>query len=105
MVTVILEDGSGALWVGTDSGLNLLNPSDGSFTGYRREADDPSSLSDNTIMSLTEVQDGTLWIGTGTIACNLALYPYHMKQLLNARGNGLEKAEVFAGDVFRENAG
>jgi predicted CoA-substrate-specific enzyme activase len=44
--------------------------------------------------------DTVLWVGSGTIACNLALYPYHVKQLLTARGNGLEAADVYVGDIF-----
>ncbi|MBE0558002.1 MAG: CoA activase, partial [Proteobacteria bacterium] len=40
-----------------------------------------------------------LWIGTGTIACNLRLYPYHIKTILEAHGKGMEKAMVYAGDM------
>ena len=34
------------------------------------------------------------------MACNIALYPHHMKSLLNARGGGLEKAGVYVGGLF-----
>ena len=40
-----------------------------------------------------------LWIGTGTIACNLRLYPYHIKTILEAHGKGMEKAMVYAGNM------
>ena len=40
-----------------------------------------------------------LWIGTGTIACNLRLYPYHIKTILEAHGKGMEKATVYAGNM------
>jgi predicted CoA-substrate-specific enzyme activase len=41
-----------------------------------------------------------LWVSDACIACNIALYPHHMKSLLNARGGGLEKAGVYVGDIF-----
>ncbi|MEW6076636.1 MAG: acyl-CoA dehydratase activase [Thermodesulfobacteriota bacterium] len=40
-----------------------------------------------------------LWMAGGEIACNLKLYPYHIKRLVNDFGNGLEKAEVYSGDI------
>jgi len=40
-----------------------------------------------------------LWMASGEIACNLKLYPYHIKRLVNAFGNGMEKAGVYNGDI------
>ena len=40
-----------------------------------------------------------LWIATGTIACNLRLYPYHIKTILEAYGKGMETATVYAGNI------
>jgi hypothetical protein len=40
-----------------------------------------------------------LWTVTGTIACNLRLYPYHIKTILEAYGKGMEKATVYAGNI------
>ena len=45
-------------------------------------------------------EDAVLWMSEACIACNIALYPHHMKSLLNARGGGLEKAGVYVGDFF-----
>ncbi len=45
-------------------------------------------------------EDTVLWLSESSIACNIALYPHHIKTLLNARGNGLEKAGVHVGDIF-----
>jgi predicted CoA-substrate-specific enzyme activase len=41
-----------------------------------------------------------LWMSEATIACNIAMYPHHMKTLLDARGEGMEKAGVYVGDLF-----
>jgi len=45
-------------------------------------------------------EDAVLWMSEACMACNIALYPHHMKTLLNARGGGLEKAGVYVGDLF-----
>jgi len=41
----------------------------------------------------------TLWIAAGEIACNIKLYPHHIKAILNSHGNGMEKAGVYAGGL------
>jgi len=45
-------------------------------------------------------EETVLWLSESSIACNIALYPHHIKTLINARGNGLEKAGVHVGDIF-----
>jgi predicted CoA-substrate-specific enzyme activase len=45
-------------------------------------------------------EDAALWMSDACLACNIALYPHHMKSLLNARGGGLEKSAVYVGDLF-----
>ena len=40
-----------------------------------------------------------LWLNKSTIACNIKLYPHHIKTILNARGGGMEKAGVFCGEL------
>jgi predicted nucleotide-binding protein (sugar kinase/HSP70/actin superfamily) len=40
-----------------------------------------------------------LWIPGSAIACNIKLYPYYIKSILEAHGRGLEKAGVYVGDT------
>lgn len=40
-----------------------------------------------------------LWTVNSTMACNLPLFPRHIKHILNAYGNGMEKAAVYAGEL------
>ena len=62
VVTAILQDHLGFLWIGTEDGLNRY---DGySFKVYKPDADNPSSLSDGWITSLVEDGSGNIWIGT-----------------------------------------
>ena len=40
-----------------------------------------------------------IWLADSTIACNLGLFPYHIKNILKTSGRGLEKAGVYIGDL------
>jgi len=39
-----------------------------------------------------------MWMGKAEIACNLKMIPHYIKGVLNAYGNGMEKAEVYHAD-------
>jgi len=41
----------------------------------------------------------TLWMVGSEIACNIKLYPHHIKDILNSCGNGMEKAGVYVGNL------
>lgn len=59
-VNCILKDSQGFLWFGTMSGLNRY---DGyTFTVFRSNPQDPTSLTDNFITRIMEAPDGLLWI-------------------------------------------
>jgi predicted CoA-substrate-specific enzyme activase len=40
-----------------------------------------------------------LWIGKSRWACNLGMFPYYIKSLLEAHGNGMEKVGVYVGEI------
>ncbi|HQR45005.1 MAG TPA: two-component regulator propeller domain-containing protein [Thermoanaerobaculia bacterium] len=61
-VNCIFQDHRGFLWFGTQDGLNRY---DGySFTVFKSDPQNPSSLSGNTIWTIFEDKAGILWIGT-----------------------------------------
>jgi ligand-binding sensor domain-containing protein/signal transduction histidine kinase len=65
VVSALFQDSAGRLWVGTsDGGLNRYDPAIASFTYYQPMTDDPASISDMSITSITEDPTGYLWIGT-----------------------------------------
>lgn len=64
-VISIAEDRSGYLWFGTiDGGLNRFDPHSGKFKAYRHNPDDPTSLTDDTVLALYVDHRGALWVGT-----------------------------------------
>ncbi len=63
MVNTIVQDRYGFMWFGTKDGLNRY---DGyTFTVYRHDAEDTTSLRDNYVHSILEDKQGRLWVGTG----------------------------------------
>ena len=54
-------DDAEKLWVGTNSGLAVINPEDLSL---QLRSDDDASLPEARINSVTQTRDGTYWIGT-----------------------------------------
>ncbi len=40
-----------------------------------------------------------LWMAGSEIACNVRLFPYYIRSILEARGGGLEKAGVYVGNI------
>ena len=62
------------LWVGTWWGLHALDLQEDSIQQILNAPDNPSSLSNNRVISLLEYSHGTLWVGT---ADGLAAYDGH----------------------------
>ena len=62
---VVLRDRGGRLWVGTQSGLNLLEDAEqGRFRRIQHDPDDRDSLPSDIVNSLAEDRRGRLWVAT-----------------------------------------
>ncbi len=62
IVPCMLQDSTGYLWFGTFGGLDRY---DGySFKSYRHNPDNPTSLTNGTVLSLCEDRSGNMWVGT-----------------------------------------
>ena len=44
--------------------------------------------------------DTALWMIKSNLSCNLSMFPYYMKKLLDNYGKGMEQASVYIGDVI-----
>ncbi|USX11556.1 ATP-binding protein [Oxalobacteraceae bacterium OTU3CAMAD1] len=62
VVRALFADRAGALWVGTDNGLNQRAPQQAALSLAPRQNTRPG-LSDGDVMSLAEGADGGLWVG------------------------------------------
>jgi signal transduction histidine kinase/ligand-binding sensor domain-containing protein len=65
MVSAVLKDNLGRLWVGTANGLDRLDEKTEKFIHYRNVQGNDSSLSCDFVRGIYEDRAGTLWIGTG----------------------------------------
>jgi len=64
VITALRQDHDGFIWIGSRNGLTLFDGHD--YTTFQHDPTDPGSLSDNTIRTIYEDGDGTLWFGTNT---------------------------------------
>ncbi len=61
-IECIYKDHNGFFWVGTASGLNLIDGSQ--ITVFKNIPGDKTSISNNHILSINEDYDGKIWVGT-----------------------------------------
>lgn len=61
-ILTMLQDSQGFVWFGTHNGLHRF---DGyQLVSFENDADDPNSLSANSVRALYQDDDGILWLGT-----------------------------------------
>jgi signal transduction histidine kinase/ligand-binding sensor domain-containing protein/AraC-like DNA-binding protein len=58
------EDSDGALWIGTNDGLNRYHREADTFEVFRHSPEDVHTLSNNRISAIAEDNMGFLWVGT-----------------------------------------
>ncbi len=68
VVSALLVDHLGNVWVGSNGGLDLLDQKTGKFKHYIHNETDLTSLSHHAVRALYEDKAGELWVGTGFFA-------------------------------------
>lgn len=63
-INIMREDHNGTLWIGSENGLLAFDRSMQRATRFVPDPEDPSSLSDNHVISLYQDRSGILWVGT-----------------------------------------
>jgi ligand-binding sensor domain-containing protein/signal transduction histidine kinase/DNA-binding response OmpR family regulator len=71
----ILPAGDGRLWVGTQDGINIIDPATMQALWFGHDPENKTSLSNNSVHSLYQDKSGTIWAGTYHGGINL-LYAY-----------------------------
>ena len=93
-INCIMQDKEGALWFGTDEGLNKLNSLSRNFIQYRHNLKDQTTISHNEINDIFEDKSGRLWIGS---AGGLDLLDKQKAKLISfTKANGLPSNAVQA---------
>ncbi|MBS1668363.1 MAG: response regulator [Bacteroidetes bacterium] len=60
----IVRGNDGKIWIGTQEGLSIFDPSTKKFNSYQHEAENNKSLSQNSIYSIFKDANGSMWVGT-----------------------------------------
>lgn len=60
----VFQDRSGRLWIGTSGGLNLFQPTKGTFERYDPRISRNASASQRIVRSIAEDSEGNLWLAT-----------------------------------------
>ena len=63
-ISDIFQDSQQRLWLGTTTGLYRLDMKNKAFSRYAHRSADAGSLSNNTVVRITEDRHGMLWVGT-----------------------------------------
>lgn len=85
-VNCMLQDKRGFFWIGTQDGLNRFDGH--SFVVFRKQQNNPYSISGNGIWALCEDRKGNLWIGTYGQGLNkLNTLTGQFNHYKNVRGN------------------
>lgn len=63
-VSVLFEDSSGRIWVGTYKGLHLYKEDIDGFIKLSHEPGNSESLSNDIVICITEDKEGAIWVGT-----------------------------------------
>ncbi|MBB3188624.1 hybrid sensor histidine kinase/response regulator transcription factor [Microbacter margulisiae] len=65
LVTDIIQDNQGLLWIGTDhGGITLIDKKTGKTTYLENNSDDDRTISHNSITALYKDNDGIIWVTT-----------------------------------------
>ncbi len=107
LVSQVVQDDNGLIWVGTDhGGLTLINKKNNFKTiNLLNDPEDPKSLSQNTITSLYKDDIGIIWLGTykqgiNYLNSNIVQFPYYHHQESNSNSLPFDDVDQFVEDKF-----
>lgn len=105
VVSQVVEDNKGLIWIGTDhGGVTLIDKNKDFSAAYLlNNPDEPKSLSQNTITTIYKDDHGIIWLGTYKQGLNylnsdIVQFPYYHHQESNAKSLQYDDINRFAED-------
>lgn len=105
LVTQLVQDNNGLIWVATDhGGVTLIDKKNNFTTNYLlNDPKDPRSLSQNSITSLYKDDNGIIWLGTykqgvNYLNGNVVKFPHYHHQESNAKSLQYDDVNRFVED-------
>jgi signal transduction histidine kinase/ligand-binding sensor domain-containing protein/DNA-binding response OmpR family regulator len=105
LVSRVVQDSNGLIWIGTDhGGVTLINKKNDFSTEYLlNNPNDPKSISQNSITTIYKDDQGIIWLGTykqgvNYYNSNIVQFSYYHHQELNAKSLQFDDVNRFVED-------
>ncbi|MEZ2442243.1 two-component regulator propeller domain-containing protein [Chitinophaga sp. RCC_12] len=105
LVSQVVQDSNGLIWIGTDhGGVTLIDKKNGFKTSYLlNNPNDPKSISQNSITTLYKDDQGIIWLGTykqgiNYYNSNIVQFPYYHHQEQNEKSPQFDDVNRFVED-------
>jgi signal transduction histidine kinase/ligand-binding sensor domain-containing protein/DNA-binding NarL/FixJ family response regulator len=105
LVSQVVQDNNGLIWVATDhGGINLIDKKNNSGVGYLlNDPKDLRSLSQNSITTMHKDDNGIIWLGTykqgvNYLNSNIVGFPHYRHQESNAKSLPFDDVNRFVED-------
>lgn len=105
LVSQVVQDNNGVIWVGTDhGGVTLIDKKNNFKTSYLlNDPEDAKSLSQNTITTIYKDDIGIIWLGTykqgvNYLNSNIVQFPHYHHQESNPNSLPYDDVDQFAED-------
>jgi len=103
----MLEDQNGILWLATNgAGLLKFDRDHKRFVRYRNSLNDPESLAQNSVRSITMDREGIIWAGLASFGLTrFTPKPQPFKRYRHDFGNPADRDEPFVGAIYEDHQG
>jgi signal transduction histidine kinase/ligand-binding sensor domain-containing protein/DNA-binding response OmpR family regulator len=103
-VRTISEDLNNNLWIGSYSGLHILNTKQQIFKRFTHDDNNPKSLSQNSIYKIIRDSKGDMWIGTWAGGINYFDHSYdNFKQISSGASSNMLNYKVVSSILETKN--